>query len=62
MVVVRKDTLNSFLDQTGMTLVWFVDAENEIHTEDYSTASWSDWEAIFIYETDGVSGSMHSLQ
>lgn len=60
-VVVRKDILDSFLDQTGMKLVWLVDAEKEIHMENYSTVSWSDWEAVFIYETDGVSGNMHRL-
>ncbi|MGM9589848.1 MAG: hypothetical protein ACI3V0_06710 [Faecousia sp.] len=60
-VVVRKDILDSFLDQTGMKLVWLVDAEKEIHIENYSTVSWSDWEAVFIYETDGVSGNMHRL-
>lgn len=61
-VVLRKDILDSFLEKTGLKLVWLVDAEKEIHADDYSIASWSDWEAIYIYENDKITGDIHWLQ
>ena len=60
-VVVRKDILDSFLAQTGWKLVWLVDAEKEIHARDFSIISWSDWEAVFIYEGDHIVGDIHWL-
>ena len=61
-VVVRKDILDGFLSKTGMKLVWLVDAEKEIHNGDYSPMTWSDWEAVYVYEGDHISGEMHRLQ
>ncbi|MGN0484019.1 MAG: hypothetical protein ACI4HI_10755 [Lachnospiraceae bacterium] len=61
-VVVRKDILDTFLGKTGMKLVWLVDAEKEIHAEDYSITKWSDWEAVFCYEGDGITGEIRRLQ
>ncbi len=60
-VVVRKDILDEFLTRTGMKLVWLVDAEKEIHAGDYSIASWSDWEAVFVYESESISGEIQRL-
>lgn len=60
-VVVRKDILDSFLSQTGWKLVWIVDAEKEIHASDFSIISWSDWEAVFIYEGDHITGDIRWL-
>ena len=60
-VVVRKDILDSFLSKTGMKLVWLVDAEKEIHAEDYSIAKWSEWEAVYTYEGDHIGGSIYRL-
>lgn len=61
-VVVRKDVLDTFLGKTGMKLVWLVDAEKEIHARDYSITKWSDWEAVFTYEGDGIAGEIRRLQ
>ncbi len=60
-VVVRKDIMDSFLSQTDLKLVWLVDAEKEIHNGDYSISSWSDWEAVYIYEGDRITGEIHRL-
>ena len=60
-VVVRKDILDAFLDHTGLKLVWLVDAEKEIHARDFSMISWSDWEAVFVYERDHIVGDIHWL-
>ena len=60
-VVVRKDVLDAYLAKTGMRLVWLVDAEKEIHAEDYSIAEWSEWEAVFTYEGDQITGSFFRL-
>lgn len=61
-LVVRKDILDIFLSKTGMKLVWLVDAEKEIHAGDYSDIKWSDWEAVFTYEGNGIAGEIHKLQ
>ncbi len=61
-VVVRKDILNTYLDKTGMKLVWLVDAEKEIHAADYSITKWSEWEAAFIYEGSDITGEILKLQ
>lgn len=60
-VVVRKDIIDSFLSQTGLKLVWLVDAEKEIHAGNYSIISRSDWEAVFVYEEDTIVGDIHFL-
>lgn len=61
-VVVRKDILDGFLGKTGLELVWIVQAEKEIHVEDYSIACWSEGEAVFTYEKTGISGEIQQLQ
>lgn len=45
-----------------MKLVWLIDAEKEIHAGDYSITKWSDWEAVFIYEGDDITGEIRRLQ
>lgn len=61
-VVVRKDILDTYLDKTGMKLVWLVDAEKEIHAADYSITKWSEWESVFIYEGSDITGEILKLQ
>lgn len=61
-VVVRKDVLDTFLVLTGMKLIWLVDAEKEIHAGDYSITNWSDWEAVFTYEGDNITGDIRRLE
>ena len=61
-VVVRKDILDGFLAKTGMKLVWFVDAEKEIHAVNYYVEKWSEWEAVYIYNIDHIAGDIHRLK
>ena len=61
-VVVRKDILDTFLDMTGMKLVWLVDSDKEIHAGDYSITNWSDWEAVFTYEGENITGEIRRLK
>ena len=61
-VVVRKDILDSFLAKTDMKLIWLVDAEKEIHSSDYSIAAWSDWEAVFGYDGQKITGDFKLLR
>ena len=60
-VVVRKDILDEFLVKTGMKLVWLVEAEKRIYVRNYPQPSWSDWEAVFVYEGDRVAGEFHRI-
>ena len=57
-VVVRKDILDSFLLEAGRKLVWLVDAEKEIHQEDHSVSDWSEWEGVFVYDNDKITGEL----
>ena len=61
-VVVRKDILDRFLSKTCMRLVWLADAKKEIHASDYSISKLSDWEAVFVYDGDSVSGEFRRLE
>jgi len=61
-VVVRKDILDIFLSKTVMRLVWLVDAEKKIHAGDYSITKWSNWEAVFVYDGNDITGEIRRLQ
>ena len=61
-MVVRKDILDGFLVHTGLKLVWLVDAEKEIHAGDRSIETWSDWEAVYVYNDDHIDGDIHMLR
>ena len=55
-------TITAHLAKTSMNSrdpILLVDAEKEIHTEDYSIAKWSKWEAVFTYERDSVTGEIY---
>ena len=61
-VVVRKDILDTFLTKTGMKVIWLVDAEKEIHSSDYSIVACSDWEAVFGYDGQQITGDIKLLR
>ena len=61
-VVVRKDILDVFLERTRMKLMWLIDAEKQVQARDHSKANWSDWEAVYVYEGDTITGEIHKLQ
>lgn len=61
-VVIRKNILDEFLSKTKMKLVWLVDAEKEIKRKDGMCDKWSDWEAVYIYEGDSVTGKIRRFQ
>ena len=61
-VVVRKDILDRFLIKTGLKLVWLVQAEKQIHADDYSIATWSEWEAVYEYDGKGITGEIKLLR
>ena len=61
-IVIRKDVLDEFLLKTKMKLVWLVDAEKEIKRKDGMCDKWSDWEAVYIYEGDSVTGKIRRFQ
>lgn len=61
-VVVRKDILDIFLERTGMKLIWLIDAEKQVQARDHTKADWSDWEAVYVYEGDTITGEIHKLQ
>lgn len=56
--LIRKDTLDGFLKETGYELVWFVDSCKEIHDLSQNRASTSRWQTLFVYEKDIISGDL----
>ena len=61
-VVVRKDILDEFLEKIGMKLVWLCKGEKEIHSGDYTVSEWTDWEGVYVYGGDHITGEMRRLQ
>ena len=57
--VIRKDLLDRFLNDNNLELVWLVDSSKEIHAYDRTIEQWSEWEAVFSYEEDGISGELY---
>lgn len=60
-VVVRKEVLDEFLELTNMKLVWFVDANKEIHSKDLFIESRSEWEAVYMYDKNQVCGEINRI-
>lgn len=60
-LVVRKDLLDRFLCENGLELIWLVDCEKEIHTSDIRVEQWSKWEAVYLYEEDGINGQLRYM-
>lgn len=55
-VVIRKDLLDSFLEQKGLKLVWLARLQKEIHNVDFTIANESEWEAVLVYESNSIAG------
>lgn len=61
-VVIRKDVLDEFLAKTNMKLIWIMDAEKEVDRQSHDMVKWSEWEGVFVYEGDFVSGEFKCLK
>lgn len=61
-VVIRKDVLDEFLAKTNMKLIWIMDAEKEVDRQSQDMVNWSEWEGVFVYEGDFVSGEFKRLK
>ena len=61
-VVIRKDVLDEFLAKTNMKLIWIMDAEKEVDRQSHDMVKWSEWEGVFVYEGDFVSGEFKRLK
>lgn len=60
-VVIRKDLLDEFLSKTEMELIWIVQGEKEIHESDLSISRWSEWEALYEYNSGNVIENMRFM-
>lgn len=60
-VVVRKDLLDSFLQDRNMRLIWLLDAAKEIHSSDLTIAQWSEWTAILSYNKSHIQGDVYRV-
>lgn len=60
-VVIRKDLLNIFLKESGMNLIWILNADKEIHELDLSISQWSEWTALLSYNEKGIKGNIYRI-
>jgi hypothetical protein len=61
-LVIKKDVLDEFLAKTNMKLIWIMDAEKEVDRQSHDMVKWSEWEGVFVYEGDFVSGEFKCLK
>ena len=61
-VVIRKDLLDEFLLKTHMELIWIVKGEKEIHGSDLGISRWSEWEAMYEYDSGKITGSIERIK
>ena len=57
-VVIRKDLLEQFLKENNLKLVWFVQIEKEIYTQNGNILNNSNWEAFFSYTPEEIKGEI----
>lgn len=60
-VVIRKDLLDEFLRINNLTLIWLVQTRKEIHTH-CNNVKYSEWESLFCYQPDKISGDSHQIK
>lgn len=41
-----------------MELIWIVQGEKEIHGPDLGISEWSEWEALYEYDSGNLKGDM----
>ena len=60
-VLVRKDVLDKFLSLNELELVWFVDAEKDVHADGYLITKSSRWKGMFIYNNGNIEGDIRKI-
>jgi len=60
-VVVRKDLLDTFLMDRGMSLIWILNAGKEIHASDLKISQWSEWTALLSYDKTDIKGNVYRV-
>lgn len=58
-MIIRKDSLDKFLDTMKLNLVWFINASKEIHGKDLSITKYTDWTGLLEYTGDSVQGEYY---
>ena len=54
--VIRRDLLDTFLMVNNLKLIWFANADKEVHLPTRETMRWSEWTSLLIYDGIGVRG------
>ena len=57
-LVIRKDSLDSFLKKAKMKLVWVLQGAKEIHNKEFFIEKNSDWAGLFIYDNGMIQGDI----
>ncbi len=59
--LIRKDLLDTFLENQNMKLIWVVNASKESHLLDLSIGKWSDWTSVLVYDGERVLGEIYKV-
>lgn len=60
-VVIRKNLLDEFLSKNEMDLIWIVQGGKEIHESDLHISRWSDWEALYEYDSGKLTDNLRFM-
>lgn len=63
-LIVRKDIIDKFIKSSNLNLVWFVNGEKEIRTDDFSlgVSKYSEWTGALFYEEGTVNGEIQKRE
>ena len=61
-LIIRKDTLDKFLEIKKFHLVWFVNASKEIHDKTLMITKFTDWTGLLEYTGDSVQGEYYIIE
>ena len=61
-LVIRKDLLNTYLEDSRLSLLWLVQAEKEYHPQGIGISKYSNWEGVYTYNGKTIKGRIKNLE
>ncbi len=61
-LVIRKESLNKFLEIKNLHLIWFVNASKEVHGKSLSISRYADWTGLLEYNGNSIEGEYYKIE
>ncbi|MBS5115448.1 MAG: hypothetical protein KHY88_07115 [Erysipelotrichaceae bacterium] len=61
-LVIRKESLDKFLDIKNLYLVWFVNASKEVHDKSLAISRYTDWTGLLEYNNNSIEGEYYKIE